>query len=54
MPKVNYDPVDLKYLNETEEGRKYLRDKDTPSLSTHGNIKWQIKNERLHFTRKNT
>lgn len=24
MPKIEYDAVDLKFLNETEEGRKYL------------------------------
>ena len=28
MPKVIHDSVDLKFLNETEEGRKYLEYND--------------------------
>lgn len=28
MPKIKYDFVDLKYFNETEEGRKYLEYND--------------------------
>ena len=28
MPKIEYDSVDLKYFNETEEGRKYLEYND--------------------------
>lgn len=28
MSKVEYDSVDLKYFNETEEGRKYLEYND--------------------------
>jgi hypothetical protein len=28
MPKIDYDSVDLKFFNETEEGRKYLEYND--------------------------
>ena len=28
MSKINYDAVDLKHFNETEEGRKYLEYND--------------------------
>ena len=28
MSKINYDTVDLKHFNETEEGRKYLEYND--------------------------
>lgn len=28
MPKIEYDSVDLKYFNQTEEGRKYLEYND--------------------------
>ena len=48
LPPVKY----FLRVRGAEEGRKCLRNRGTLSLSTHENVKWEIKNERLHFTRK--
>lgn len=37
---------------ERKEEEKYLRDKGTPPLFTLGSAELEMKNERLHFTKK--